>query len=57
MLESPKPTAGTRVTLLGRPEPLQWSPADGKLKIQVPNFSVDEVPCAHAYVFKLTGVE
>ena len=57
VLDSPKTTRETQVSLLGRAEPLKWETDGGKLKIQVPVLSVDEIPCRYAYVFKLSGVE
>src|SRR5437667_284470 len=54
VLKEPKASSSTRVTLLGRDEPLQSSAADGQLRIQIPALSVDEMPCRDAYVFKLT---
>jgi alpha-L-fucosidase len=56
-LAAPKPVTDTRVTMLGRQEQLKWSVDNGQMKIQVPALSVDELPCRHAYVFKLSGVE
>jgi len=57
VLSAPKSCKDTTVTMLGLTEPLKWKSADGKLSIEVPPLSVDEVPCRHAYVFKLTGVK
>jgi alpha-L-fucosidase len=57
VLSSAKVKGDVRVALLGHKEPLKCSVVDGKLRIEVPALSVDEVPCRHAYVFKLTGVE
>ncbi len=60
VLSAPKPLGGEagRVSacLLGYDKPLTCRPADGKLHIDVPPLSVDEVPSRHAHVFKLTGV-
>ncbi len=57
VLTAPKTTPDTRVTLLGRTEPLPWSSQDGRLKIEVPPLSIDQVPTPHAHVFKIAGVE
>ncbi|MFO1497848.1 MAG: alpha-L-fucosidase C-terminal domain-containing protein [Verrucomicrobiota bacterium] len=57
VLTAPKTKAQTTVTLLGKSEPLKWTADGGRLKIEVPALSVDQVPSKHAYVFKLTGVE
>ncbi len=56
VLTVPKPTTGTVVTMLGRDEPLRWRLVSGNMHIEVPPLSVDEVPCRHAYVFRLTGI-
>jgi len=49
-------TEKTTVTLLGFAKPLAWR-RDGKdVVIQVPALSVEEMPCRHAYVFKLTNL-
>jgi alpha-L-fucosidase len=55
-LEAPQPAREAVVTLLGYPKPLEWHHAAGKLRIEVPPLSVDEVPSRGAHVFKLTGV-
>ncbi|MBP6965028.1 MAG: alpha-L-fucosidase [Armatimonadetes bacterium] len=57
VLTTPKSSKSTTVTMLGIAQPLKWKSRDGKLTIQVPQMSVDEVPCRHAYAFKLTGVD
>ena len=57
VLSAPKPTKATTVTMLGVQEPLKWRRKDAKMVISVPQLSADEVPCRHAYVFKLTAVE
>jgi alpha-L-fucosidase len=57
VLTAPKPSKSAVVTMLGMQTPLKWRVKDGALHIEVPQLSVDEVPCRHAYVFKLAGVE
>ena len=42
------------VRMLGHDAPLAFEAHDGKLQIQTPRLSVDEMPCRHAYVFKIT---
>lgn len=56
VLSAPQPTGDTAVTLVGWDGPLAWQKEGGKLHIEVPPLSVEEVPSHHAYVFKLTGV-
>ncbi len=58
ILKSPGITDALTIDLLGYPEPLEWEKtSEGYLLIHVPNLSIDEMPCQHAYVFKLTGIE
>jgi alpha-L-fucosidase len=56
-LQAPKPGRNTEITLLGGPGQLQWTFLDERLKVAIPPLSVDQLPCQHAYVFKLTAVE
>jgi alpha-L-fucosidase len=44
------------VTMLGVAQPIRWDRSGSDVTIQVPALSVDEVPCRHAYVFRITGV-
>lgn len=57
VLDAPKATAQTTASLLGREGTFPCRAVDGKLHVDVPALSIDEVPCHHAYVIKLTGVE
>jgi alpha-L-fucosidase len=57
VLKDVKPARGAKVTLLGHDQPLKWKQAGANIVITVPNLTVDEVPCKHAYTFKVTGVE
>jgi alpha-L-fucosidase len=50
------PSAQTIVAMLGWEKPLKWTPVEGGVAVEVPALSVDELPCAHAYTFKLTHV-
>jgi alpha-L-fucosidase len=56
-LEHPATTPHTRVQMQGHPEPLGWKPAANGLVIDVPEMSVNEIPCRNAWVFKLTGLK
>jgi len=56
-LERPITTPQTQVRMLGYSRPLSWKPADKGLVINVPEMSVNEVPCRNAWVFKLTGLK
>lgn len=55
-LSTPVPRSGTRVHLLGREGELRWRPGDPGMLIDVPPLSVSELPCQHAWVFKLSGL-
>jgi alpha-L-fucosidase len=57
VLDMPTPTGKITATLLGHKRPLTCRHADGKLRIDMPSLSVDEVPSRHAHVFKLIGVK
>ncbi len=57
MLAAPKAGADTKVTMLGLDDAIASEVKDGKLVIDVPALTPDKVPCQHAYVFKVTGVE
>ena len=57
VLSAPKPSPNATVEMLGMPGPLKWGARDGTMVIIVPQIAPDELPCEHAYVFKLTGVE
>jgi alpha-L-fucosidase len=56
-LSEPKPASDTVVTMLGRKEQLKWRLEGNKMRIEVPQLSIDELPSRHAYVFKITGVK
>lgn len=56
-LAEPKPGANTSVSMLGVSDPVVCGVDGGKLIIQVPQLTPDKVPCEHAYVFKITGVD
>ncbi|MFH1742803.1 MAG: alpha-L-fucosidase C-terminal domain-containing protein, partial [bacterium] len=56
-LKAPSPNSNTVVTMLGVENPLKWDKQNGDMRIQIPALSIDEAPCRHAYVLKLTGVE
>jgi len=50
-----QPTSRTRVRMLGRPGLLPWGYHRGRVQIELSDVTVDQLPCDHAYVFKLTG--
>lgn len=57
VLNAPKPTAKTKVSMLGYDGTVSWKKRGGNMVIQVPQLTIDKVPCRHAYSFKVTNVE
>ncbi|XP_015750462.1 PREDICTED: alpha-L-fucosidase-like [Acropora digitifera] len=56
-LSAPKPSASTKVTLLGLPSlKLNWKSGKNGIMIMIPNLNIAELPCQWAWVFKMTGV-
>ena len=55
VLKTPKPAAGATVTMLGHPEKVGWRMHGENLHIDVPQLTVDKLPCRHAWVFRLPG--
>ena len=56
-LADPITTPQTQVRMLGYPSPLNWTPSDKGLTINVPEMSPSRIPCRNAWVFKLTGLK
>ncbi|MBN1290347.1 MAG: alpha-L-fucosidase [Candidatus Latescibacteria bacterium] len=56
-LETPKTSGITKVSMLGYDGDITWRNESGKMHIDVPQLSVDEMPCRYAYTFKLSGVK
>jgi len=56
-LSVPEPDGDTAVHLLGSDKTVQAAWVDGGLAIRVPDLSVNDMPCDHAYIFRLTGVK
>ena len=55
VLEHVTSSPETTIHMLGYEPPLEWSlDESGKLCIQVPSLTIDEVPCHAAYVFRIT---
>lgn len=57
VIQKIKVSPGTEVTLLGHEGKLKYGVKDQTLTIEVPQLSVDEVPCMYAYSFKITQSE
>jgi alpha-L-fucosidase len=56
VLAEPHPASGATVTLLGSTEPLKWQESGGKVHIELPEPSGQEMGSA-AYAFKLVGMK
>jgi alpha-L-fucosidase len=46
---------GTRITMLGRDEGLEYRYRETTLTLQVPALSIEEIPCTTAFCFKIPG--
>ena len=57
MLDTPVPSGSTKVSMLGYNGAVSHTVKNGKIHIEVPQLSVDEVPCFYAYTFKITGIK
>jgi len=57
LLAAPKAAGAVEAALMGHDQSLDCKAEDDGLHITVPHLSIDEAPCQHAYVFRLTGVE
>jgi len=56
VLEAPQPSTGATVTLLGSAQPLKWHEVAGKMHIEVPARSQEDIVSdAGPYVVKLAG--
>jgi alpha-L-fucosidase len=56
-LAVPKATNGVQATLLGVDGPLEIAAEGDGVRVTMPGLRLDQAPCEHAYVIKLTGVE
>ncbi len=54
-LQAVKPTKNTTVTMLGRPGELKYQTREGKLVIEVPQLTIDRLPCRYAWTFRITN--
>jgi alpha-L-fucosidase len=57
LLRGVVPQSKTRVSLLGTGQTFPWDEAKDGLRITVPPLLAKEVPCEHAWVFKITDVK
>jgi alpha-L-fucosidase len=57
ILPEPNPTSGATARLLGYDTPLKWRVGANSMILEMPALTTAQLPCKHAYVFKLTGVE
>jgi alpha-L-fucosidase len=56
VLSEPKPRSGAVVQLLGREGQLLWKHEGGKMRINLPQLSPEELPSCHAYAFRMKGI-
>ncbi|RPE09422.1 alpha-L-fucosidase [Chitinophaga lutea] len=54
LIRDVNPSAGTTVQLLGLPRKLAFKKVKEGIEVTVPKLSVQEVPCRHAFAFKIT---
>ena len=54
-LSAPKPAEGTQITMLGYDGEVAWRAQDEQLVIDVPQLTIDRLPCLHAWTFKIPG--
>jgi alpha-L-fucosidase len=57
VLKDVRPSRQTVVTMLGVGQSPRWRSLDGGLGVELPRLSVEELPCEHAYVVKVTHIE
>lgn len=55
VLNVSRPSVGTVVTMLGRKGDLPWRYEAGRMYIDVSGITINELPCRHAYTFKIAG--
>ena len=55
ILNTPKPTPRTEITMLGYKGKVHWTMQDGALHITVPQLTIDKLPCQHAWVLNIPG--
>jgi len=56
-LDNPVPGPQTDVRMLGYERPLRWKAQGTSMVIDVPTLLINEIPCRHAWVFQLTGLQ
>ena len=52
-LRGVRPRPGAAVTMLGVPSDLEWKAVTDGIEIAVPHMTPEELPCRHAYAFKV----
>ena len=55
VLKAPKPATGSKIALLGHDGAVAWTMQDGQLVIDVPQLTIDQLPCEHMWVFRIPG--
>ncbi|MBE0537515.1 MAG: alpha-L-fucosidase [Phycisphaerae bacterium] len=54
-LDVPKPAAGAQVVLVGRDGKLPWTYKQGRMCVDTSGVKINELPCRHAYAFRISG--
>ena len=57
VIKGVRPSAQTAVTMLGLERRLKWTPSGDDLAVEIPQLSMDELPCEQAYTLKLTHLQ
>jgi alpha-L-fucosidase len=57
LLPVPQPPAGSKISLLGREEPLPWKHQNGLLQIDLSAVSYNEMPGHYAWTFRIEGID
>ena len=55
-MKSPKPMAESKITMLGWPGRVEWKIQNDQLQIEVPQLTIDKLPCRYAWVLKIAGI-
>jgi len=55
VLKTPQPPEGAEVKMLGYEGTVPWRMQNGEMRIQVPQLTIDKLPCQDAWVFRIPG--
>ena len=54
-LKTPKQNVNTTITMLGYDGKIDWKSNDNEICIEVPQLTIDQLPCQYAWVFKISN--